>query len=188
MKNKRKNINVMDERQSQITQRAIACGFAFLIICLLIVTIYDLVTTDEIGWELFGIIGASAVVMIARRIMGDVEQPKDYKGRPLPTGNTRIERRTRVKSYAVESLISGAVFGALDILLFLFGEKEGSEEELAQIIFPSLSKELTVAVTAIIAFAVFFAVSFLFEYLVGELYAVRRYNKMISQLDEEEDA
>lgn len=188
MKKRKSNnhIEVMDERQSQITQKAIVYGFVFLVSCLFIATIYKIITTGEVGWELFGIIGASLVIIISRRLMGDVEQPLDYKNRPLPTGNTQSDRIARCKNYAVNSLIFGLAFAVMDILLFIFGENDVLDIELTQLIFPNLSKEMTIVVTAIIAFITMFLISFVFDYLIGEYFKVRRYNKMLDQLDNEE--
>jgi cytochrome c biogenesis protein CcdA len=187
MKNKEKiSVQPMDERQSQITQKSIVFGFLFLVACLLAATIYKIVTTGDAGWELFAIVGASAVILIARRLMGDVEQPLDYKNRPLPTGNTKPEKMARIKNYAVNSVIFGLVFAVMDIVLLLFSEHEVSDYKLTQVIFPNLSEGLTLAITAVIAFVTMFAVSFVIDYLVGEFYKVLRYNKMIAELENEE--
>ena len=184
---KRNNpIEPMDERQSQITQKSIVVAFIFLIICLFVATVYQIATTGDVGWELFGIIGASAVILISRRLMGDVEQPLDYKNRPLPTGSTKAEKLVRCKNYAVGSAIFGLTFAVMDILLIAFGKDEVTDYDLAQVIFPHLSRELTIAVTAVIAFVSMFLISFAFDYLVGEFFKVKRYNKMLQKLDAEE--
>ncbi|MGM9602191.1 MAG: hypothetical protein ACI3W5_11520 [Faecousia sp.] len=185
-KKETENFVAMDERQSQITQKAIAFGFLFLVACLLIATIYRIATSGNAGWELFAMIGASVVILVSRRIMGDVEQPLDYKNRPLPTGNSKSDRITRCKNYAVGSALFGLAFAVTDILLLLFGEGELGDDELTQLIFPNLSKEATIIVTALLSFVFFFLVSFSFDYLIGEFYKVRRYNQMMSQLDSEE--
>ena len=184
--NKKISIEKMDERQSQITQKAIVYGYIFLIVCLLTATIYRIVTTGDAGWELFAIIGSVVVVLISRRLLGDVEQPLDYKNRPLPTGSSKAERITRCKNYAVNSTVFGLTFAVMDMLLIAFAEHESSDYELAQIIFPGLSKGITIAVTAVIAFVSMFLVSFVFDYLVGEHFKIKRYNKMMAQLDAEE--
>ena len=187
MKNKNKmNIEPMDERQSQITQKSIVVAFLFLVLCLLLATIYKIAKTGEAGWELFAMIGASMVVLISRRVMGDVEQPLDYKNRPLPTGNTKPERMARIKNYVINSVVFGATFGVMDIIFLIFAENEVSEYKLTQVIFPNLTEGLTLAITAVLAFAIMFTVSFVFEYLVGEFFKVRRYNKMIAELESEE--
>ena len=188
MKNKNEKTvgNFMDERQNGITQKAMIFGYLFLVLCLFVATIYQIATTGDVGWELFGIIGSAAVILIARRLMGDVEQPLDYKNRPLPTGSSKADRLTRCKSYAFDSLWFGLAFAVGDILLISFGAEDVTDYDLAQVIFPSLSKGATVAVTAVIAFVSMFLVSFVCDYLVGEYFKVRRYNKMIAQLDAEE--
>lgn len=176
----------LDERQQQITGRAILFGFIFLVLCLFASTIYRIVTTGDAGWELFAIFGASLVILISRRMMGDVEQPLDHRNRPLPLGDSKADKRVRRKSYLFGSVLFGAAFGVMDILLVAFGENENSDYELAQLLFPSLSKDLTIALTALIAFVSMFLVSFVFDSLVGE-WKVNRYNKMLSQLDNEEN-
>ena len=186
-KKETENFVAVDERQSLITQKAITFGFLFLIACLFIATIYRIATSGDAGWELFAIIGAAIVILVSRRIMGDVEQPLDYKNRPLPTGNSKSDRITRCKNYAVGGALFGLTFAVMDILLFLFGESELDDYELTQLIFPNLSKEATITVTALFSFVFFFLVSFAFDYLIGEFYKVRRYNKMMSQLDSEEN-
>ncbi len=188
MKRKNENsvITPMDERQSQITQKSIVWGFVFLVLCLIGVTVYRIATTGDVGWELFGLIGASAVILISRRLLGDVEQPLDYKNRPLPTGATVKDRMARCKNYAINSSMFGLGFAVLDVLFIAFGENDNTEYELTQILFPSLSKGMTVAVTAVIAFVSMFLISFVFDYLVGEFFKVRRYNQMLAKLAAEE--
>ena len=176
----------MDERQKQISQKAVVFGFFFLVACLLVATVYRIFTAGNVGWELFGIVGAAVVVLIARRLLGDVEQPLDYKNRPLPTGASKAEKRIRCKSYAVGSFFFGLTFAVMDILLIVFGESELTDLELTQYIFPDLSKGVTVAVTAVIAFVTMFLLSFVFDYIIGEFFKVRRYNKMLAELDAEE--
>ncbi len=186
MKHNDLSIEPMDERQKQILLKAIVWGFVFLIACLFIATIWQIATTGDAGWELFGIIGASAVILIARRVMGDVEQPLDYRNHPLPTGDSKADRRVRCKSYAVGSAIFGLTWAVMDVLLIGFGSDEVTDFDLAQVLFPSLSREATIAVTAVITFVTMFLISFLFDYLVGEFYKVRRYNRMMARLDQEE--
>ena len=135
MKNKYETVTPMDERQSQITQKAVVWGFAFLLLYLLAATVYRIATTGDVGWEFFAILGASAVLLIARRAMGDVEQPLDYKNRPLPTGSSKADRLARCKNYAVGSLFFGLTFSVMDILLFVFGEMESADYELVKVIF-----------------------------------------------------
>ncbi len=185
--NNPKPIQAMDERQKSITQKAICNAFFFLIACMFVATIYRVSTTGDCGWELFGIFGAALVILISRRVMGDIEQPLDIRNRPLPTGNTKSEKLARIRNYLAGSSLFGAACAVGDILLVSFGENEVSEYELAELIFPSLSKELTIALTALIAFAVSFLLSYLFDYCIGEFYTLKRYNKMLRQLEADDE-
>lgn len=73
----------------------------------------------------------------------------------------------------------------MDILLIGFGKDEITDLELTQTLLPGLPHGLTVAITAVIAFVTMFLISYLFEYLIGEFYKVRKYNQMLSELDNE---
>ena len=189
MKKKENNqIKPMDERQSAITNKATVFAYLFLVLCLLIATIYKIVTTSDAGWELFAIIGSALVMLIARNIMGDIEQPTDYKDRPLPTGNTKSERLARIKDYVVRSVFFAGAMAILDLVFMKSAiNEEFPEAQLAEIIFPSLNEGATIAITVVISFIGTFIISFIFDYLVGEFYKVKRYNKMIAELDEDED-
>ena len=179
------NNNGLDERQQMINTKAVAAGGVFMMVCICISMIWRLVTTEELGWEFWSLIGCCLVILIARRAMGDVEAPKSILNQPLPTGNSREERIIRKKDYTYQSLLFAAVCTVLDGLVVWFSKDEATDLELAELLFPQLSKPVTVAITAVIAFAVTFAVSWLVDYLVGE-YAAKRYNKMLAELDDEE--
>lgn len=182
---KAKPVQAMDERQQQISAKSILVGLIFLAICVFAGGMYRQITTGESGWEIFALIGTGAAIVISRPFFGDVEQPLDYKNRPLPTGSSKKERITRCKNYAVHAAIFGLTFAVMDILLIGVGEYN-SDYDLAQIIFPSLSKGATVAATAAIAFVSMFAIDFVFAYLIYEYIKVKRYNRMIARLDAEE--
>lgn len=188
MKKVNNEVNLMmDERQSKIIDKSIVIAFVFLNVCLFIATIVRIVRTENIGWEFLAILGSSAVILISRRVMGDIEQPLDYRNRPLPTGKSAKERLVRCQNYAVGSAVFGLTFAVMDVLLMLFGENEFTDIELTQIIFPTLGKTETVVVTAILTFVAMFLISFIFDYLIGEFYKVRLYNKTMAQLDEDEN-
>ena len=183
MKNKKVEF-AQDERQQAITNKAMAAAFVFLLLCLFAATIYRIVTTDNVGWDLFAILGGCAVILIARRIMGDIEEPKDVYNRPLPLGNSKQDKWVRKKNYAKSSGIFALTFAVMDILLIGFGKESVTDYEVAEILFPTLNKTTTIAVTAVIAFVSMFAVSYIFDYLVGE-HKVKKYNQMLKELDEE---
>lgn len=178
---------VMDERQRQINIRAMANGFVFLLLCLIISMFYKLFTTDDPGWEMWAMLGSCLVLVISRRVLGDVEQPKDIFDKPLPTGSTREDKAARKKNYVLQSVIFAVVCAVMDVLFISTAENENVDYELTQLLFPDLSRGAAIAVTAVISFVVMFLVSYLFEFLVGEFYTLRRYNKMIAEFDAEDE-
>lgn len=180
-----KQTEVIDERQQQINCRAMANAGIFLGLCICASMIYKMVTADSMGWEFFAILGACVVVIISCRVMGDVEQPKDIMNRPLPVSDSKQDRRARKINYAIQSGLFALGFMVMDILLVGFG-KSVVDYELATVFFSSLGKGMTIAVTAVIALVFSFVGSYIIDYLVGE-HAVKKYNKMLAQLDAEDD-
>lgn len=182
---KKQAVEVMDERQKQITCRAMANAGIFLMICIIVSMLCKVFTEESLGWEFWSLLGASVVLIVSRRKLGDVEEPKDVMGKPLPTGNTRQEKNIRKKDYAIQSAIFALACTVMDILLVASGKDDVADLELAELLFPSLSKGATVAVTAVIAFVGMFLISYVFDYLLGEFYTVRKYNQMLSEMEDE---
>ena len=178
---------VVDERQQLISLKACLAGFIFLLVCLVVATVYDIAKYGEPGWEIWGIVGACVAVVIANRKLGNVEQPKDIFNRPLPTGKTKPERKKRIIAYALDSILFGSIFAGMEVLLFVGAEEEMFDMYIVESILPNLGETGLIVATAVFTFATMFLISFVCEYLVGEFYKVRRYNKMLSELDDDED-
>ena len=180
-----KQNNTMDERQKQINMKAAALGGAFLALCIIISMICKMITTEDIGWEFWALLDTCLVILISRNLLGDIEQPTDINNRPLPVGSSKADKRARKKDYTLRSLIFGAVCAVMDVLLVATGRDDVTDMEVAEILFPGLGKPATIAVTVVIAFTSMFLISFLFDYLIGEKFKVKRYNKMLAELEEE---
>lgn len=179
----KQNKEPLDERQQFINQKAVGIAGIFLMICIACSMIYKVVTTDSPGWELWALIGSCFVIVISKRIMGDIEQLKSITGRPLPTDNSKKSRIIRIKDYVWQSIIFGVACGVMDVFLMLFGANDNVDVELTEYLFPGISKSMAVLVTAAIAFLTAFVISFIAEYLVGEFYKVKKYNKMLETLE-----
>lgn len=179
------NNNGLDERQQMINTKAVAAGGVFMMVCICVSMIWRLVTTEELGWEFWSLIGCCLVILIARRAMGDVQPPKSILDKPLPTGNSREERRFRKRDYACKSLIFAGTCAVMDVVLVWAGKEDVADLELVKALFPQLDMIWLVVLSAVLAFAVTFGISWVAEYLVGE-HTVKRYNKMLAELDEDE--
>jgi uncharacterized membrane protein (DUF106 family) len=175
---------VQDERQKMIGHKSLAVTCIFLMVCMSVATIYDMITADTIGWEFWGLLGACVVMAVARRLMGDIEEPKDLFNRPLPLGYAKQDKQKRKLNYALNSALFGLACGVFDILLALFGKNDSVDYDLTQLLFPSLGKWATVAVTAVMAFVTAFVISYVIDYLLGE-HKIKKYNQMLKELDED---
>lgn len=187
MKNNNQSQVIVDERQKQIRSKAGVISGVFLLICLIASGIYNIATTGDIGWELWGIIGYPVVFGIACHVFGDIEQPRDIFGRLMPTGSSKEEKRIRRKNYILESVIFATACAVMDVILIGFGAEDITDFEIVKKIFPNMTHIPVVIITAVLAFVSMFFISFLAEYLVDERYRVTKYNKTIEDLQDDED-
>lgn len=176
---------VMDERQREISGKALNIAGAFLALCMVIAVICDLIISGEPGWELFALVGACLVFLIANKKLGDIQPPKSWTGKNLPTGDSPEDKAQRRKSYVMNSLLIGGVFAVMDIILFVIGKEDLAELEIVKKLIPNGSFAVLVGATALLSFVSLFAVSLLVDYLYHEKYELRAYRKMLAQLDEE---
>lgn len=182
-----KRNNVPDERQKEIYRKACCAAYIFLVLCVGASLIYKVFTTESMSWEFWALIGCCLVMLITKRILGDVEEPKDVWGKPLPTGDSKQDKRARKKNYALESMFFALGMTVADVLLVATGTNDLEELELAEYLFPSLDRITTIVITAALAFVGAFIISFIFDYIIGEKFKVAKYNKMISELDAEDE-
>ncbi len=189
MKNKKENKNpyIPDERQMQIRGKSAVVALVFVLICLGVATVYRIVTTDNIGWEFWVILASLAVMLIAGRIFGDIEAPKDIFGKPLPLGNSKEDKKARKKDYFLRSVYFALGMTVMEIILITTGEFELTDMDVAEAIFPNLGRGATIAVTVVIAFVSMFIISYVCDYIIGEKFKVKRYNALMAKLDAEED-
>ena len=75
----------------------------------------------------------------------------------------------------------------MDVILLLSFGYDFFEHEIVKEYLPNLSGPLAIALSAIAVFVAGFSISFIFDYLIGEYYEVKRYNKMIAELDKDEN-
>ena len=183
--NNKKHVAKMDERQLAIQGKVNGVALVFLMLCLITAAIYRSVTKGETGWELVALTACFPVMMLARRLYGDAETPHDYRNRPLPTGSTKQERWRRVRSYAMESLYFAVPMALISVGLQVLSPQDQDFLRFLKGLFPTLDRVPLIVVTALIVFAVFFAVAFLARYLVTELVLVRQYNRLLRQIDED---
>lgn len=176
---------VMDERQKEITGKALNLAGAFLALCLLIAVVFDLIITGEPGWELFALVGSCLVFLISNKVLGNIEAPKSWCGKELPVGDKPEDKATRRNSYLINALLIGGTFTLVETLLMVLGKEDLAELEMVKTLIPNGSYGLLVAVSAALSFAILFGVAFLVNYLYHEKYELKAYRKMLSDLEED---
>lgn len=186
-RNKNDKAQPLDERQQLISLKAIRNAFFALIACLSVSMIYKAIRFSDPGWEFWAIIAACFVILISRRVLGDIERPKDFFGRPMPLGNTKEDKWARKKSYFADSLVFASVCCVMDVLVFLGGKDGGLDTGLAEMLFPSFHPYLTVAITAAVTFIGMFFISYVFDYIIGEKFKVKKYNEICRMLEEDDE-
>ena len=184
-KAKKQATPVMDERQQGITGKALNFAGAFLALCMVIAVVCDLILSGEPGWELFALIGSCFVFLIANKKLGNIQPPKSWCGKDLPTGDSPEERALRRKDYFIDGLFTGGIFAIMEVLLFLFGKEDLTELEIVKSLFPRGNFGLWVTVTVLLTFVIFLCISFAVNYLYHEKYELKAYRKMLSDLEEE---
>ena len=182
---KKPNVPVVDERQQEITRRALNFSGFFLALCLIIAVICDLIIYRKPGWELFALIGSSIVFLIANKKLGNIQPPKSWHGTDLPVGDSSEDRATRKKSYLIDALLIGGSFTAADTALMIFAKENITDWEPLKALIPSEDYGLLVTLTAVLTFVIIFGISFLVNYLFHEKYELKAYRKMLSELDED---
>lgn len=184
-KDKKPNAPVVDERQQEITRRALNFAGAFLALCLLIAVICDLVIYREPGWELFALVGSCIVFLIANKKLGNIQPPKSWHGTDLPTGDTPEEKSARKTSYIIDALIISGSFAVVETLLMIFTKDSLAELEMVRAFLPSGDYGLLVTLTAVLSFLILFGISFLVNYLYHEKYELKAYRKMLAELEDD---
>ncbi len=183
---KKNKIPELDERQQLITLKAIRNAFFVLIAFILISMIYKIITVGSVGWELIALIIASVVIIVTRKMSGEVDEPRNVWNKPMPLGSSKKDRRARKISYLVDSLIFATICTALDVVIFLF-DSDSVDAELIETFFPGVNITIVAVVFSIVSFIIMFAISYVFEYVVGEKFKVKKYNEAYSKMDDEEN-
>lgn len=183
---KNQNNNLPDERQMQITNRALANVGIFMLVLLTAVFFYKLVVYEAFSWEGAAVLIAVIIIHITQRVMGEVERPKDVLNKPMPLGNSKKDKTKRKISYALESAIYALGFAVADILLVASGKDDLSEPEIAEKLFANVGETGIIIITAVVSFIISFAVFYIIEYILSER-KVKRYNALMAKLDAEDE-
>ncbi len=174
----RKNQVKTDERTIKNTGTAAVITLAVIWVSLIIIGIVKTVKygAESITEEMIIFLGSMVLFLILKHRGDDVDLPESFSGKPLPASLSREDKLTRLKAYAVDSLINGAFLAALNVAL----NKINPNFHYTVIAFSGgiLNSVLNFVIDTLVLFAVFMLVN----YFWGE-HNVKKYNKMMEEND-----
>lgn len=172
MKNSKSNHNnnypIIDERQKKVVGDISSFILLITIIYLLVEIAYKYTTTKDIlttSWEIVLIILISIIYTVGMSLKKEIDLPKSFLGKKLPTGNSKKIKRIRIKSYLLKSIFFSTAITAIT-LFFTF---TGVEKKLRVIEYIS-------------EFLGLILIYFLLSYIISE-YNIKKYNKYMKSLD-----
>jgi hypothetical protein len=184
----KKNLNKgkgMDERQKQINNKAMSVSWLFLTACVLFQLVYKMLHDASWFWELIILYAAFGIVALVRRLMGDIQCPRGITNKPLPTGNTKDDKRKRHIDYLLEAILFSGIFTLMLVPVFAFSSTSNDTLVIQIFSFGGTYNAVSVVVVCAIAFfIVAAAVGYLSCFLVKEE-EIKKYNQMCAELENE---
>lgn len=164
--NKNTNGYVQDEREIQNNDKALAGAAVVSMICNFGLIFYGALNDDfKTGTiAVIQLILMGLVVAIIKRKKGDIDIPTTISGKKVSTEMTKKGKLNRIGYCALESLAFCIGYTLIDVLLS------------SDLFIPALA----------VQFAILFAISFVFEYLLLKS-KVRKYNKLMAELENEDE-
>lgn len=154
----------VDERVKQANDSALAAVGIVSIFCVLISLLYRLYTDQNPLPDLISVV----VMMITYTVVNSKNHiydiPRSFTGKTLDTGTDKKCRKSRIKFYALDSLVFAAMFTVIDLVV---------------------DTKFSVS-SAVLDVVIGFAVSMVIDYLLHE-HTIKKYNKYIDTLENDDD-
>lgn len=178
MKNK-KNIVTSDERTLKNTGTAAAVTLALLWLALIIIGIikgfkYGAQSTTE---EILLFLGSLFVFLIFNHRKDEVDLPKTFFGKPLPSGVSKEEKRARIKAYVFDSIGNALLLSILNVCL----NRVNPDFIYTTINFGGKTENFII--NLLIDFLIMFALFMLINYFWGE-HNIKKYDKLLHSDDD----
>lgn len=172
-----KNKNVTsDERTAKNTGTAAVVTLALIWAALIIIGIYKTIKfgAESTTEEILIFLGSLLVFLILKHRKDDVDLPESFLGKPLPTGLHGADKKARIKSYIIDSLINGGILAVLNISL----HEINPNFSFTTIDFSNTV--LTILINGVMDLAVMSTVFMLINYIWGE-HNIKKYNKLLEE-------
>jgi hypothetical protein len=117
--------------------------------------------------------------------MGDIQCPKGITNKPLPTGNTKEDKRKRHIDYLLETILFSGVITLMLVSVFVFSSAPKDTLVIQIFSFGGTYNAVSVVVIcAIVFFILAAAVGYLSCFLVKEDEIIK-YNQLCDELENE---
>ncbi len=165
---------------------AITLCFTYLYI---IAEIFYKVKIERISctWEIILLFLIFSVYGILKKLFSNEELPCDHKGSPLPTGDSKKEKRRRNTFYKKSALIYSAIFAVISTIAFSCSSLLSNVNVSSQLFFDT---ELPNFILAVIISVIFLPIIYIFAYMIEYLwyeYKISVYNEIMAEKEEEEN-
>lgn len=160
-------------------------GFCYLFIIAEIT--YKIKVLHEVcTWEVIILFLIPAVYGIFRKLFSKGEIPLDTKGEPLPTGNTKSDKKQRNKFYRFNAFIYALIFAVVLAVGFLSSSMISNVNIGSELLFDAeLPNFIFGAIFSLILFPIVYLATFMVEYVWYE-YKISQYNLLVLIREEAE--
>jgi hypothetical protein len=160
-------------------------GFSYLFVIAEIT--YKIKVLHEVcTWEVILLFLIPAVYTIFIKLFSKSEIPLDMKGEPLPTGNTKEDKKKRNRFYRLNAFIYALIFAVVLAIGFLSSSMVSNVNIASELLFDKeIPNFLFGAIASLIMFPIVYLASLMVEYVWYE-YKISQYNLLVLIREEAE--
>lgn len=160
-------------------------GFSYLFVIAEIT--YKIKVLHEVcTWEVILLFLIPAVYTIFIKLFSKSEIPLDMKGEPLPTGNTKEDKKKRNRFYRLSAFIYALIFAVVLAIGFLSSSMVSNVNIGSELLFDKeIPNFLFGAIASLIMFPIVYLASLMVEYVWYE-YKISQYNLLVLIREEAE--
>lgn len=130
-------------------------------------------------WEVILLFLIPAVYGIFKKLFSKSEIPVDEKGNPLPTGNTKQEKKQRNRFYRFNAFVYALIFAVVLIIGFSSSSTISNVNIFSELLFDiEFPNFLFSVIISVILFPIVYLASLMVEYVWYE-YKISQYNLLV---------
>jgi len=185
MKKNQKKGKGMDERQKLINYKAMSVGWLFLMAYVLFQLVYKIIRDEGFILELIIVYAGFGIVSLVRRIIGDIQCPRGITNKPLPTGNTKEDKRKRHIDYLLEGMMFSGIITLMLVSVFIFSSTPNDTLVIEIFSFGGTYNAVSVFIACAIAFFIVLTAIGYWACYMDKEQKIKEYNRMCEELENE---